>query len=127
MITVDCSNALAIKDKLLVYVADKLEALPILKSGKFILDSMDDTQTIDKLDVISTITEFLESANFKDHFQIIPKDDDIKIEPLEDKEMKERLEKISKPNSNSFFECTHCGFMTLYEEELRTHRLIHYI
>ena len=39
MITVDCSNALAIKDKLLVYVADKLEALPILKSGKFILDS----------------------------------------------------------------------------------------
>ena len=37
MITVDCSDALAIKDKLLVYVADKLEALPILKSDKFIL------------------------------------------------------------------------------------------
>ena len=28
MISVDCSNALAIKDKLLVHVADKLEAFP---------------------------------------------------------------------------------------------------
>jgi len=127
MITVDCSNALAIKDKLLVYVADKLEALPILKSDKFILDSIDDTQTIDKLDVISAIEEFLESTNLKENFQIIPKVDDIKIEPLEGKEMKEKLEKISKPNSNPFFECAHCGFMTMYEEELRTHRLIHYI
>ena len=67
MMTVDCSNALAIKDKLLVYVADKLVVLPILKSGKFILDSIDDTQTIDKLDIISVIEEFLESANLKDH------------------------------------------------------------
>ena len=127
MITVDCSNALAIKDRLLVYVADKLKALPILKSDKFILDSIDDTKTIDKIDVISAITEFLESADLKDHFQIIPKDNDIKIEPLEGKEMKEKLEKISKTYSNPFFECTHCGFMTMYEEELRTHRLIHYI
>ena len=127
MITVDCSDALAIKDKLLVYVADKLEALPILKNEKFMLDSLDDYQTIDKMNVMSAIVEFLKSADLKDHFQIIPIDDNIKIEPLEGKEMKERLEKISKPNSNSFFECTHCGFMTLYEEELRTHRLIHYI
>ena len=127
MITVDCSNALAIKDRLLVYVADKLKALPILKSDKFILDSIDDTKTIDKIDAISAITEFLESADLKDHFQIIPKDNDIKIEPLEGKEMKEKLEKISKTYSNPFFECTHCGFMTMYEEELRTHGLIHYI
>jgi hypothetical protein len=127
MITVDCSDALAIKDKLLVYVADKLEALPILKSDKFILDSMDDTLVIDNIDVISAITEFLESADLKDHFQIISKYNDIKIEPLEGKEMKEKLEKISKTYTNPFFECTHCGFMTRYEEELRTHRLIHYI
>ena len=127
MITVDCSDALAIKDKLLVYVADKLEALPILKSDKFILDSMDDTLVIDKIDAISAITEFLESADMKDDFQIISKDNDIKIEPLEGKEMKEKLEKISKTYPHPFFECTHCGFMTRYEEELRIHRLIHYI
>ena len=40
---------------------------------------------------------------------------------------KEKLEKLSTKNTKFFFECTHCGFMTKYEEELRTHRLIHYI
>ena len=58
MITVDCSDALAIKNKLLVHVADKLKALPILKSDKFLLESLDETQSIDKLDVVSAIVEF---------------------------------------------------------------------
>ena len=127
MITVDCSNALAIKVKLLVYVADKLEALPILKNEKFLLDAIDDSQIIDKTNVISAIEEFLESVNLKEHFQIIPKGDDIRIEPLDGADMKEKLDKVSDTGRNPFFECTHCGFMTRYEEELRTHRLIHYI
>lgn len=126
MIAVDCSHALSIKDKLLVFVADKLEALPILKSDKFFLDSFDDS-AIDKIDVVSAIEEFLESIDMKKNFQIIPKGDNIKIEPLDGADMKENLEKISKTDKNPFFECTHCGFMTMYEEELRTHRLIHYI
>ena len=127
MITVDCSNALSIKDKLLVYVADKLKALPILKNEKFLLDAIDDSQTVDKMNVISAIEEFLDSVNLKKNFQIIPKGDCIRIEPLEGNDMKEKLEKVSKSHKNPFFECTHCGFMTRYEEELRTHRLIHYI
>jgi len=127
MITVDCSNALAIKDKLLVYVADKLEALPILKNEKFMLDALDDSQTIDKMNVISAIEEFLESVNLKGNFQITPKGDDLKIEPLDGTDMKKNLDQVSDTDRNPFFECTHCGFMTRYEEELRTYRLIHYI
>jgi len=126
MITVDCSHALAIKDKLIVHVADKLEALPILKSDKFVLDPIDGN-AIEKMDVISAIEEFLESVDLRENFQIIPKKDDIKITPLDGKDMKEKLEKISESKENPFFECTHCGFMTQYESELRTHRLIHYI
>ncbi|WP_316506104.1 C2H2-type zinc finger protein [Nitrosopumilus sp.] len=127
MITVDCSNALTIKEPLLVYVADKLGALPILKSEKFILDSVDDTHSINKLDAVSAIMEFLESVNLKENFQITSKGNSIKIESLDGKEMKEKLEKLSKKKKELFFECTHCGFMTRYEEELKTHRLIHYI
>ena len=127
MITVDCTNALAIKDKLLVYVADKLEALPILKNEKFMLDALEDSQTIDKMNVISAIEEFLESVNLKENFQITPKGDNLKIEPLDGTDMKENPDKVSDTDRNPFFECTHCGFMTRYEEELRTHRLIHYI
>lgn len=125
MISVDCSNALSIKDKLLASVADKLEALPILKYDKFFLDPID--KTFDKLDVIAAIEEFLESIDMKKNFQVVPKGDDIKIEPLDGPNMKEKLEKISDNENNPFFECTHCGFMTRYEEELRTHMLIHYL
>ena len=41
--------------------------------------------------------------------------------------MKEKLDKVSDADKNPFFECTHCGFMTMYEVDLKTHRLIHYI
>jgi len=127
MITIDCKNVLAIRDKLLVYVADKLEALPILKSEKFILTPIDDSQNIDKSLALSAITEFLKSVNLSENFQVIPKGDDIIIEPIEGKEMKENLAKIDEKKKDFFFECTHCGFMTQYEVELRTHKLIHYI
>ena len=127
MITIDCKNALAIKDKLLVYVADKLEALPILKSEKFLLTPIDDSQSIDKSLVLSAITEFLASVNLSENFQIIPKGDDIKIEPLEGKDMKEKLAKLEEQKKELFFECTHGGLRTQYEVEWRTHKLIHYI
>ena len=127
MITVDCTNAQSIRDRLLIHVADKTEAIPILKSYKFVLTPMDESKSIDKIGVLDAISEFLVSAGLKENFQIIPKGNDIIIEPLGGADMKEKLEKISANDNNPFFECTHCGFMTRYEEELKTHRLIHYI
>ncbi|MCE9651653.1 MAG: C2H2-type zinc finger protein [Nitrosarchaeum sp.] len=127
MITIDCSRTLAIKDQLLVYVADKLEVLPILQSDKFTLTQIYDAQIINKSDVLSAIIEFLESVNLKNSFQIIPKVDNIIIDPLEGKDMKENLEKLGGNNKDLFFECTHCGFLTQYEGELKTHKLIHYV
>lgn len=126
MICIDCKNALAIKEKLLVFVSDKLEVTPILKSNKFFLTSIDDSE-IEKSKVIAAISEFLKSVDLEEFFQVIPKGDDIKIEPLEGKDMKEKLAKLAEQKKDLFFECTHCGFLTLYEAEWRTHRLIHYI
>jgi hypothetical protein len=126
MIRIDCKNALALKDKLLEYVADKLEVIPILKSEKFFLTTIDDSQ-IDKPKVLSAIKEFLKSVELDEFFQVIPKGDEIKIEPLEGKDMKEKLAKLGQKRKDLFFECTHCGFMTLYEVEWRNHKLIHYI
>ena len=127
MITVDCTNAQSIRDMLLIHVADKTESIPILKSDKFVLTPIDESKSIDKVDVLDAISEFLASTDLKENFQIIPKDNDIIIEPLEGTGMKEKLERVSANNKNPFFECTHCGFMTRYEEELKTHRLIHYL
>ena len=126
MIRIDCKNALALKDKLLEFVADKLEAVRILKSDQFYLTTMDDSE-IDKPEVLDAIKDFLKSVELDEFFQVIPKGDDIKIEPLEGKDMKEKLAKLGQKKKDVFFECTHCGFMTLYEVEWRTHKLIHYI
>ena len=126
MIRIDCKNALALKDKLLEYVADKLEVIPILKSEKFFLTTIDDSK-IDKPEVLLAIKEFLKSVELDEFFQVIPKGDEIKIKPLEGKDMKEKLAKLGQKRKDLFFECTHCGFMTLYEVEWRNHKLIHYI
>jgi len=58
---------LAIKDKLLVYVAGPLKALLILKSNKFILTSMDDPPILETFDVLSIIAEFLKSVNLREN------------------------------------------------------------
>lgn len=126
MISIDCKNALAIKEKLLVYVSDKLAVVPILKSEKIFLTKMDDSD-IEKSQVLSAIKEFLKSLDIEDFFQVIPKGEDIQIKPLEGKDMKEKLAKLSETKKDLFFECTHCGFLTLYEEEWRAHKLIHYL
>lgn len=126
MIRIDCKNALAIKEKLLEFVADKLGVIPILKSDEFFLTTIDDSE-IKKPEVLSAIKEFLKSVELQEFFQIIPKGDDIQIEPLKGKDMKEKLAKLAQKRKDLFFECTHCGFMTLYEVEWRAHKIIHYI
>lgn len=112
MISVDCTKVLSIKDQLLVHVSDKLQALPIMKSNKFILTPIDEGKKIEKQDVLSAINDFLESSQLKENFQIIPKGDEIKLEPYGGKDFKEKLEKLSMADKIPFFECTHCGFMT---------------
>lgn len=126
MISIDCKKAMAIKEKLLVYVSDKLTVVPILKSEKILLTKMDDSE-IEKTQVLSAVKEFLKSVDIEEFFQVIPKGDDIQIIPLEGKNMKEKLAKLAETRKDLFFECTHCGFLTLYEEEWRAHKLIHYI
>ena len=126
MISVDCAKAPALIDSLLVYVADKLMALPILKSEKFFLEPLDE-KSLDVEDVTSAIKEFLDSFDLKDDFQITSSENEIKIILLDSHDVDEKLGKLCSRKNDLFFECTHCGFLTRYEEELRTHRLIHYV
>lgn len=126
MISIDCKNALAIKEKLLVFVSDKLEAIPILQSERIFLTKMDDSE-IEKSQVLSAINEFLKSVELEEFFQVLSNGDNIKVQPLERKDMKEKLSKLAGTRKDLFFECIHCGFVTLYEEEWRAHKLIHYL
>ena len=127
MITVDCNKAMAIRDALLEFVADKLAVMPILKSEKFILTPLEESQVIEKSQVLDAIAEFLKSNELEENFQVLPKGDEIKITTQKGKDIKEKLSKLGKNKKDLFFECTHCGFMTQYEIEWRNHKLIHYI
>ena len=127
MITADCKNAMAIRDALLVFVADKLGVVPILKSEKFFLMPIEESQKLEKSQVLDAIDEFLKSHEIQENFQVLPKGDSIKINTIPGKDIKDKLAKLGKNKKDLFFECTHCGFMTQYEIEWRNHKLIHYI
>ena len=126
MISVDCSKTSTIRDSLLVFVADKLLALPILKSEKFFLEPLNE-KSINLQEVVDAIEEFLESFDLKEHFQLVSNNNEILINLIDSPNVNKKLKKLSHRKNDLFFECTHCSFLTRYEEELRTHRLVHYI
>ncbi len=122
MLIVDCKDVLSIKNDLLVYVSDKVEAIPTLKNHQFTLSTFDDDETIDANAVISAIKEYLDSIGESSNFAVISSHDVISITSISGR----TVEKDSEPQSE-MFSCAHCGFVTQYETELNIHMRMHYI
>ena len=127
MITIDCKNAMVLRDALLVFASDKLGVVPILKSEKFFLIPIEESQTLETSQAIQAIEEFLKPHEIQENFEVLLKGDSIKINTMPGKDIKDKLSKLGKNKKDLFFECTHCGFMTQYEIEWRNHKLIHYV
>lgn len=124
MLTIDCKDILSIQNELLVYVADKVEALPTLKHNQFTLSALEDDEIIDTNSVISAIKEYLDSIDESNNFAVISNREIISITSISGK----ILEKNEPEQQQSeMFSCTHCGFVTRYEVELNTHMRIHYL
>jgi len=122
MITIDCKDILSIKNELLVYVADKVAAIPTLKHHQFTLSTFDEDEIIDITSVISAIKEYLDSIDESNNFAVISNNETIIITSITDKIIKRE----TAPQSE-MFSCTHCGFVTRYEVELNVHMRIHYL
>ncbi len=122
MLTVDCKDVLSIKNELLVYVADKVAAIPALKHHQFTLSTFDDDEIVDITSVISAIKEYLDSINEGNNFAVISNNEIISITSISGK----IIEREAAPQSD-MFSCTHCGFVTRYEVELNIHMRIHYL
>ena len=123
MLTIDCKDILSIKNELLVYVADKVEAIPTLKHHQFTLSALDDDEIVDTNSVISAIKEYLDSINESNNFAVISSNETIIITSISGRII-EKNEAVEQPE---MFSCTHCGFVTRYEVELNTHMKIHYL
>jgi len=123
MLTVDCRDVLSIKNELLVYVADKVAAIPTLKHHQFTLSALDDDEIVDITSVISAIKEYLESIDEGNNFAVISNNETISIRSISGK----IIEKNDTVQQSEMFSCTHCGFVTRYEVELNVHMRIHYL
>ena len=122
MLTIDCTDVLSIKNELVVYVSDQVAAIPTLKNHQFILSTFDDDEVINKIHVITSIKQFLDSIGEGHNFAVISKNETISIKSISGK----IIERDAAPQTD-MFSCTHCGFVTRYEVELNIHMIIHYI
>jgi flavin-binding protein dodecin len=122
MLTIDCKDVPSIKNELLVYVADKVEAIPTLKQHQFTLSTFDDDDTLDIDVVISAIKEYLDSIDEKNNFAVISNNGKIDITSISG-----RVIERDSADQSEMFSCTHCGFVTRYQVELDVHMRIHYL
>lgn len=123
MLTIDCRDILSVRNELLVYVADKVEAIPTLKNQQFTLSTLDDRDNIDHDAVILAIKEYLTSIGEGKNFAVISNNDLINITSISGK----TIEKTTDSSQDGMFSCTHCGFITQYQTELNVHMRIHYL
>ena len=123
MLTIDCKDVSSVQNELLVYVADKVEAIPTLKHHQFTLSTFDDDDILDVELVISAIKEYFDSINEGSNFAVISNNEFIQITSVNGKV----LQNESKPQEGNMFSCTHCGFITQYQVELNVHMRIHYL
>ena len=123
MLTIDCKDILSIKNDLLVFVADKVAAIPTLKHHQFTLSTLNDDEILDITSVISAIKEYLDSINEGNNFAVISSNETISITSISGKS-REREDTVQQ---SDMFSCTHCGFVTRYEVELNVHMRIHYL
>ncbi len=122
MLTIDCKDVLSIKNELVVYVSDQVAAIPTMKNHQFVLSTFDDDEVINKIHVITSIKQFLDSIGEGHNFAVISKNETISIKSISGK----IIERDAAPQTD-MFSCTHCGFVTRYEVELNTHMRMHYI
>ena len=122
MLTVDCADVTSIQNELVVYVADKVEAIPTLKNHQFTLSTLDD-EIIDVELVISAIKEYFDFIEESSNFAVISNNDLIYIKSVSGKV----LQREFKSQQSELFSCTHCGFVTQYQVELTVHMRMHYL
>lgn len=122
MLIIDCKDVLSVKHELVVYVSDKVAAIPTLKNNQFTLSTLDDDETIDANTVVTAIKEFLDSIGEGRNFAVIGNNNMISITSVSGK-----IIERSPTQQQEMFSCSHCGFVTQYQVELETHMKIHYL
>ena len=107
MITVDCREVESIKNEMLVYVSDQVAAIPAIKLHEFMLSPIEDGDTVDQTEVITSIKEFLDSIGEAKNFAVISRESVILIKSITGKIIERdappKLQMFSLPDDSSIY------------------------
>jgi hypothetical protein len=93
MITVNCKDVLPIQHELLVFVADRVEAIPTVKHHEFILSPIEHDDKIDNNKVTSSIKEYLGSIGEGSNLTVIANSNKILVKSINGN----KINRISPP------------------------------
>lgn len=94
VITVNCSEVLPIQQDLLVYVSDDIGAIPTMKRHEFVLSPIENDETIDQVEVTTSIREYLNSIGQAKNFGVISKSETIFIKSINGEKMPGQVKSI---------------------------------
>ena len=97
-------------------------AIPTIKLHGFVLSPIENDDIVDSNKVTIAIREFLEAVGEQQNFTVISEQNVISVKSIKGKVIEQEQEPQAK-----LFSCSHCGFVTQYEEEHNNHTKIHYL
>ena len=87
MICVDCKDVLPIQHDLLVYVADDLEAFPVIKQNEFLLSPIENNDKIEDCKVTKSVQNYLDSIGEGNNFEVVSQYDKVLIKSINGKKI----------------------------------------
>lgn len=101
MITVDCTDVLPIKQDLMIFVADKVGAIPAGKHNGFVLSPLED-EKIDEGNVINIIKEYLTSIGESNSFSVFSEFDAVKIKSKDGRKIDRNIPHVNEVKTSYY-------------------------
>jgi len=102
MITVNCADVLPIQHSLMIYVADRVEAIPASKNEEFVLSPIENDGNLDDWQVILAIEEYLGSIDKKINFSVVSESKTIFIKSNNGEKMKGKAPNVPSATQRSY-------------------------
>ena len=102
MIIVDCSEVLPIKHSLMIYVADRIEAIPVSKQTEFVISPIENHKEFKEWQVILAIEEYLKEIGEKNNFSVISKVSKILIKSINGRKINRKTPNVPTVNTRRY-------------------------
>ena len=102
MIKVDCTEVLPIKHELMIFVADKVAAIPAGRKKGFVLSPFDEENKIDLENVISVVKQYLYSIGKLNSFSVFSEVDVVKIKSKDGRKIDRKTSSVNEVKTSYY-------------------------